>query len=277
MKQNGDGDPQTMSDRVSHQIFGPARWVGPFPNGCAELQAALDKQPVSEFQLGIAGALKRYMRGFHHEFRLIDGVVREIYLGQRRIEEMDRRGVFRYLSRLLLVYSKDRNRSVRRPDTLVAAAEEMAAVSTEFADDFERQGKLEQARHFRNVAQSASRSASRYRRLRPRLGGGRPASLPMPEVVLDEIRKLVDWIWPRWSALRSATYDRRVWVRDVRAALESVCPFVKVTDEELRKLLWPERPRRKIDTLATDLLALTYRVSRQAVRQARKTAEVNLE
>ena len=57
-KRRGLGDVDSVASTVSEQLYGPVRMMGPFPYDCRPLEKALRKQPVSDFQAGIAGALK---------------------------------------------------------------------------------------------------------------------------------------------------------------------------------------------------------------------------
>jgi hypothetical protein len=271
VKKQKDPVDADLSERTSHQLFGPMRTIGPFPDSCAPLRDSLARLPISEFQEGIITALKRRLRGLTYEARLADGVVHSIRLGSKQISELENRGVLQYLSRLLLGYVRDRDRAARRPDTLAAATESAATVFNELADDFTRQGQPVDAREMRAWAEIAKRAATKYRRLRPRTGAGRPTSLPRPGVVCRELAALRTWLRPRWDRVRASRRDRQGWERDVARALREILPSVDLARLELRQVLWPKARRRSLDTLAVDLLAAAYRTSRRAVLYATKS------
>ena len=269
-KREDQPDARSLSEKVSHQIYGPARMIGPFPDSCESLKKALDMQPMSEFQSGIAEALKRRLQGFCYEATLADGVVRVVRLGKRQINEMEIRGVVQYLSRLLLSYARDRDRAVRRPDTLAATMEDVVASLSDFADGFARQGQRDLAKQMREWTAHATTLAAEYRRLRPRLRGGRRATLPEPTVVRRELAALRKWLTPRWDKIRTSRHDRRHWERNVSGALSTINPSVHLTVQQVRRVLWPPATRRSLDTLAVDLLARAYGVTRRAVLYAKK-------
>jgi len=261
----GGDDVPNLSDRVMHQLYGPFRGIGPFPKDCASLWEALEWAPVSEFQAGIAQAIKKRLVRFSYEMKCADGVRRFVRLRATEIDEMEMRGVFRYLSRLLLAYIRDVDWARRRPDLEAQALEETAAVMVEFDDGGD--GKLQSM--MREMRAGACKRLRIVRKLRPRHRSGRPSPLPLPQAVRQELKELQSWLQLRWCRIRHAE-DRAARATEVAAFLVKLIPSANLTVPELQKVLWPKAPRRRVDTLAVDLVAAAYRVSSRAVLYAKK-------
>lgn len=247
--------------------------MGPFPEDCPQLWEALEQQPTSEFQAAIAHDLQRRLTGFRCEFQLSDGVTAYVHLRKRQINEMRSRGVFRYLSRLLLSYVGELDRETRRPDTLARGLEDMAASLREIAAERERE--LGEAQSLELLAQEADAQARRYQVLRPRVHGGRPSSVPPPHVVREQHGQLETWLKQRWEEISSCR-RRANFAGRTAAFLVAMVPSDTITADSVQTVLWPGFIRRRASAVAVALLALAYGVSNRSILYAKKSSTSNL-
>jgi len=275
MSEHAD-DFAELSERVRIQLFGPARWIGPFPNSCRSLKEALDDQPISEFQAGLATELCRRLRGFAYVQRMADGVNRRVRVTDRELARLTETGVIAYLSRLLLAFVEDdaEGRVKLRPDYVAWVCRDYASNLTEMADGLEPTEPLGQ--EFREHAERLRRKADLYDRARPqfrngRVDGGRPTTLPKPAVLRMELDALANWLRPRWKRIRASKSDRGLWAKAVQAVVMShLVPGRSIESAALGTALWPANVRRTHATAAADILAALYGVTRRSVLRATK-------
>src|SRR5262249_849874 len=188
-------DPASIHLSNRNEVFGPSGVVGPFPADSAEFTKWLDRQPPSPFQIGLASALRKYLKGFRFEMSLSDGVPRRVHLREKHVEELERRRVIEYLSRLLLVYSDDdpEVRKRRRPDTIAGTFEAMA-------DTYGQLAKLDDASHdenraaeHRRIERETREAARRWSTKQGIKGPGRTRSLPKKDIVRTALEAIEAW------------------------------------------------------------------------------------
>lgn len=265
---------EALSKTVREFVFGPNACIGPFPDGFPKLQELIEEQPMSEYQKGLAEALKRHLAKFQYAQRQPDGVIRYVRL-DREIFELEHRNVIRYLSRLLLSYARDdpSERATKRPDTLVWACHDAARSMDELADAFEADGKDEAAREYRSLAEQWRQAGAIHEGKRARVGRGRRSPLPTPETVARELQNVADWLRPRWGKIRTSQRDRLLWARELHeSVLAGLVGGPTVKPDDLVGILWSSRTLRGPASAAVHILAAVYSVSPRAVANAKKIA-----